>query len=458
MHSECDVIRDLAFDYRADELSDVESRRVDDHLDTCASCADHFGRIATLLEAPTQVALEAESRIDPDALFSRITQTLGIEDAGADTLMLGGGSPRTGRMAALSSETTHRFAGDDLLPNTEPSQEVPVQTGAAWLDDTPANLTRSASSAGWWVAAAACLLATFLGFGVLREARPPSPTPNVEETALARAELPDLSAPAPSIELRASADAAWRLSDDGDSPRVLTVDSGAVLVEYIPDDRRDLIVHAADRTFRVVGTVFFVDAQAELTRIGVLTGAVELDGQTLRGGAIDDGGGPRPMTDEEHHEWSGHVDLAMHEVRLQAAAQRAEPSAPDGDVRIEAVEVDPGVTPPPARPERAARPARERSEPAPPDARAEAERAMAERRWNDAAQAYEALIRSGRGGAGVRLDLARLYLRRLDAPAQAVPHLRAFVERNPTDPVAESARRELCRVSAELGVEEALCR
>ena len=473
MHNECDAIRDLSFDYRSGELPEVERRRVDDHLDSCASCVDHFSRIATLLEAPTALAEEAAAGIDPDALFARITAQIDAESSPSNTLVLSEKSSVTQRFSALASESTLNI-DVNALPSA-PTAASPPDTAAEWGTDTPANLDSSWSPRSrnvWWVAAIAAVFAGALATGVWRAAQPAPPDFDLPVLAdNSRIELPNLSAPAPTVELRGTADALWHLSDEEGSPRVLTVDAGAVLVEYLPDDGRDLTVHAPDRTFVVVGTVFFVDTTGDSTEVGVLTGAVEIAGERVTDGGMHDGHGTRPMSGEERARWSGHVDVAMHEVRLEAATVRADrielPPAgpPTGEVTIAAAQIRPASehASPPSREERE-RPSRDRSvrsEPAPVappvTLREQAERAMAEQRWADATDAYERLIRNGSVSSGARLDLARLYLRRLDEPARAVPHLRAFVERNPTDPVAESARRELCRILEASGEEEPLC-
>jgi tetratricopeptide (TPR) repeat protein len=268
------------------------------------------------------------------------------------------------------------------------------------------------------------------------------------------------------------------LDESGDAQRVLIVSAGAVLVEYVPVDDRGLHVIAPNAEFDVVGTVFYVDARDENTQIGVLTGAVQVAGSRVEGGQVLENGAVRPLAPRDSAEWAGHVDVAMHEVRLEASAARLEPIAilvpeleepprseanPETALEVAAAE---HIAERASRRERSARTVREepseeveeiRPSQAPMDLRAEAETAMAQSRWQDAATAYESLIRAGDGSSGTRLDLARLYLRQLDMPDRALPHLRRFVQDNPADSVNESARRELCRIAEIRGMQEPLC-
>ncbi len=474
MHRVCDPIRDLAFDYRSGSLSDVEARRVDAHLDSCQACADYFSRVATLLEAPNTVAEEAEASIDADALFARITQQIS-GPAAAETMVFGETSEVTERFTAISEDQTFQLSADEIAARGT----APEETATEWADDTPASDNtdwQTARRTGWFVAAIAAIFAAALGFGLLRETQSNGSGDLPVLADSARIELPSLSAPAPSIELRGTADARWSLDESGEEARVLRIDAGAVLVEYVPTDERGLRVVAPSTEFDVIGTVFYVDAREPETKVGVLTGAVQVDGQTIAGGEVRDDGGVRSLNASDNAEWQGHVDVAMHEVRLVASAARRESitlldpaltatDAPEREQELENAAATPPVAEhiPRAEPERSV----ERNEPSeelrpepvpePVDLREEAELAMAQRRWQDAANAYESLIRAGDGSSGTRLDLARLYLRQLDMPDRALPHLRRFVQDNPSDPVGDSARGELCRISEIRGMQEPLC-
>lgn len=474
MHRDCDPVRDLAFDYRSGSLSDVEARRVDDHLDSCQPCADYFARVATLLDAPNRVAEEAAASIDADALFAKITQQISIPASG-DTLIFGESSEGAHPFADSSVDNTLKFSA---LDNAE-EYDAPEETATDWADDTPANLNldwNSGGRAGWFVAAIAAIFAAALAFGLIRETQSNRGEQNPPTLADGgRIELPSLSAPSPAIELRGTPEARWSLDESGTGQRVLTVSAGAVLVEYVPVDERGLRVHAPGAEFDVVGTVFYVDARDGNTEIGVLTGAVEVGPHRVEGGHVHEHGAVRPFASSEEDEWTGHVDVAMHEVRLEASATRLEPIAlhvpeleapevvPEPEVEVAAVTPQPEREPRPehSRPvervERAEDPVEVEPTPEPVDLRDAAESAMAERRWQDAATAYESLIRSGGSSSGTRLDLARLYLRQLDMPDRALPHLRRFVRDNPRDPVTESALNELCRISELRGMREPLC-
>jgi len=90
-----------------------------------------------------------------------------------------------------------------------------------------------------------------------------------------------------------------------------------------------------------------------------------------------------------------------------------------------------------------------------------AEAAQREGRFEDAVRILEGLV-SERGASdaetgSARLELARLYSRRLNEPQQAIWHLRRFLATYPNDVATESARDELCRLLNARGEEDPVC-
>jgi RNA polymerase sigma-70 factor (ECF subfamily) len=91
----------------------------------------------------------------------------------------------------------------------------------------------------------------------------------------------------------------------------------------------------------------------------------------------------------------------------------------------------------------------------PPDLerlRARADRATTRGDHHDAVRYYRSLLDRLPPmhpiAAAVHLDLADIYLHRLNSPGRAAPHLRTFVERWPSDVETDSARHELCKIDA----------
>jgi hypothetical protein len=135
----------------------------------------------------------------------------------------------------------------------------------------------------------------------------------------------------------------------------------------------------------------------------------------------------------------------------KARAERA-PERPDVGVRK-------AVQPAPHKAKTA-----ERERRLPPDLerlRARAERATRKGQYHDAVRYYRSLLERLPPvhpiAASVHLDLAHIYLHRLNSPGRAAPYLRTFVERWPTDVAAPTARRELCKIAEQTGEPEPGC-
>jgi hypothetical protein len=293
------------------------------------------------------------------------------------------------------------------------------------------------------------------------------------------------------IRVYALPGAEWELTEGAENR--LDLQQGAIFVEYIRQGDESLTVYTDTFDVRVVGTVFFVSAESEESEVGVLAGTVEvaLAGQEtavrVQGGEqFDTTTGTTTLNPETREQLMQRVDPIEHETRLQQATAALQyPAVPNGTApqrpadQISALPA-PGVErnlprdnarPPSAREEDAAS-----IRPEPPVA-AEAPDAnprttaahlvaagrSAERNgeWRAAAESYEQALRvmprSATDAATVRLDLARIYLRRLQSPESGMHQLRTFLQTWPQDPAAASVREELCRLAAERNLPESLC-
>jgi len=81
--------------------------------------------------------------------------------------------------------------------------------------------------------------------------------------------------------------------------------------------------------------------------------------------------------------------------------------------------------------------------------------------FSEAVAQMEALLEeqavAGADAASLRLELARVYERRLGQVRRAAHHLRQFLKAQPDDVAAASVFRELCRLSVLGGIAEPMC-
>jgi tetratricopeptide (TPR) repeat protein len=287
----------------------------------------------------------------------------------------------------------------------------------------------------------------------------------------------------------------------------MKLESGGVLVEFLPRKNRSLRLTAPGYTLRVVGTVFYASAaenspegepasdatedRAAPVRAGVLAGRVEVT-PTRRSDAERDAeiapialeAGRELDARFETRELSAplrraadrRVNLEAHRRTLRAldAKTSSEKTSSEKTKETEAAEA-PSPSPPSTAsesgPPREASPDRRGNDPGPAEPaadtsdvqtlRARADRAAAAGRIQDALRYYNTVLErlpSDDATAGaVHLDIANLYLRKLDAPKRALPHLRIFLDRWPDDVAAPSVRREFCRVARQLDRREPRC-
>ncbi len=474
--SDCDAVRESAFDYRHGELTMNDAEALRTHLDGCDDCAAYFARLDDLLDAPAALAHEATASIEFDALFDRISASIDAEPAASHSAQ----TPVVLSDSAIRRSQVPTLTLVDVRPDTDDgpqhsvpelvAQHTPVDVRAPeFSEPTPASMG--------WVVALAALLSAALAFGLWQAATdgtgPSDPsmdaivaTAELDAASTGAAtplELPQHETPSLAIDIRASQDATWEVEHASNQQFTLKVLTGEVLVEFLPMGDTALTVTAGDLEFDVVGTVFVVTHNNAKPTVEVLLGEVAVrsdrnaEGLPVRASEQFQDDEVSAIASERFETMVASVDLEMHEARLEIlralqnggdereeSPPRRGPTAAD---RPQPVRLNNPMLTRPRLPARTTDPAIER-----------ATAAMEDRRWADAAEAYEEVIRDGAGTGAIRLDLARLYSRRLDTPARAIPHLRTFVLDNPGDPTVDSALRELCRLSTREHLDEPLCR
>jgi hypothetical protein len=421
-------------------------------------------------------AFPAAPPADPgDALFAAITERL---DAPTITLI------QTPVPAALSAPT--------------PAAAPPAAASNDDLDDAfgPVPPPRRAASGLWLMAAAVLLGVSALIWRLVASDAPPAATPDTAQVAEASAapesdsalqQIAMVAEGLENVQVFASDDAAWSLSEG--PAHVLTLERGTVLVEFVGDGSSSLRVDAPAWDIAVTGTVFFASVDAPGADVGVLVGSVEVvsdSGETTialqAGRQYDVHTGLSDLNPDDRDRMALRVAPGDHALRLEAARQASavpqEPGTPGPDADVVASAQPVRERPPaprPVRPDSGAEVGPRASEDASADAPEEAsapgrdwsallqEGRAAERSadWNGAVDAYESALGAMPAGAPeaatLRLDLGRIYVRRLDRPERGMFHLRRFLLTSPNDAAAPSVREEFCRFVRENGQTDPLC-
>jgi tetratricopeptide (TPR) repeat protein len=450
---DCKRLQEQLFDYRRAELSALDAAQFEAEMAGCPACAQRAARLIGLLDraeqASAEVWLDAEDAVSAadklDALFNSISQRLEDISPTPQDEETRSKVRLEGQLAALTASA-----------NDDDEQAAP-----------PARRTML-----WLVAAAACALIAGAAYMATRpDLTAPQPelsvaaTPAPAAPVLQEAELAAL-APAESdadgVRIFASEGAVWRM-DQAEQAHVVRLSGGTLLIEFLPSaQRRSLRVITPQAEVEVVGTVFFVRAQAKPQQeaVGVLAGAVRVrragasDAKLVkRGEAIEADGDVRELDAKVAEQAAPMIDLVAHEAALAALAEAVQPQP---------VEVGSPSDPPALEPAPKDKPAKLRPSPQPrveTDAalRQRASDALASRQYAQAVSAYEQLLkRAPRGSAEaatLRLELARLYMRELNQREAAARHLRAFIADHPNDVAAPSARRQLCRLDGREGAQ-----
>lgn len=327
-----------------------------------------------------------------------------------------------------------------------------IDAGAADQAPTPAGPKRDGWR--WWLVAAplaaAAIIAVVVGFRVMLPGSPDEPVRVVSPRAPAEG-----PAPAPSsvsfddshIEL--DPDTALVTSHEAGHSQVLLERGGAWFTVAPRRSRPEFVVRAGDAAVRVVGTRFRVARSDERIAVEVDHGVVDVQ---FRGRAVAIVAGRRWSSD------SPAQVSTLSGAPPAAAPAQAEPAIPPAAPSPESNDrppAGPKRTPHPSKPAAASSP-----EPAPIELQREAaaldrERAEYERlaalepRAPEAAQrGYMALASGTSRWAGLALyAAARLAADRHDRRAETL--LGMYLQRFPSGPNAEDARRLLARVKAE---------
>ncbi len=292
------------------------------------------------------------------------------------------------------------------------------------------------------------------------------------------------------VEVFASADAAWSLT--GTHDYVLHLNQGALLVEFVPLDGATLRVETPDTVVQVVGTAFYVNADADGDEVSVVTGAVRVDrhGRTFEvetNEVLGEDDELTEMTDEIRAVLTAWVDPVAHQRRLDDARAATEdaavtaedpvetahqpeserPASPGGLESSLVAAPDSGLEMPSfthhpsddAVARRQSEPAHDAAPAAPvvsmEELRERAGSAMEREDWAEAAENYEALLdrtsRRSAAAATTRLELAGVYLNHLDRPGRAERHMRRFLHYNSDDVAASAVREAYCERLQERG-------
>ena len=468
---DCETIREMVFNYRRGELSELDAALFEESLLACHDCATYVGRIIDMLD----VSVEAEAQVYverpidasfADSLFDSIAAQ--IEAPAFDD----------------DDEDMDEEEGVDNTPNPPVRLEFVSQEkrDEEAIDDELFNFEDGAQASRWprYLAAAAVLLGLGIGALVLKpweksaaqddaiaENDQDGAADNLEaisatpDAALAKAfqQLQPQNKANDTIKVFASAGAKWKL--EGKAPdHKLRLEQGTVLVEFLPKgDNEHLHVISGETEVAVLGTVFYVSAEEpgedKPARVGVITGKVRVkqpaagkeepvevmleDGQESKGGVQI-----RAIEPGMKQQTEAFVDIKAHQ---KALAERNEP--PKEHAKVD-VEVEPPVKVKPEEDQKVAATTPVRKATSDEELRKQAQKALRERDYQRAAKSYERLLeRLPRGHnerASIRLELARLYMRYLGQRERAIDHLREFVEQHPLDVAAPSARRQLCQL------------
>lgn len=487
----CDEARSLAFEAEAVDdhrgLDDERRAALERHLDTCSSCRTYRQHLGGMLDGARSAEPADWGTRGDDELFEAVVDGLD---------------------------------GEAPAGGTDESSDV----GGGW--------TSAGGRARWGAAGlAAGVVLTVVGLAVWRTVAPSGGadrTPSVATDRSDEEEKRGDEAEAPArepeqadwasverstidrddLEIFASKGAAWEFDKGGDEGPTIRLESGRLLVEYVPESSRSLRVVADGTTVRVTGTVFYVAREGEETSTGVAEGRVEVerDGAdetvTLESGdrVVGDGDvGSLPEADREAI--GSRIDLEAHRRKLEERSESRRParqdepstSAPErsgakdrgeetgdetaaeetsaeeessrhgegaesgvaanrGSGASDEAASDPGERPP-----------RKAADDSDDDAdlAARARSAMEAGDYERAAERFERLLErlppDHPDASTAHLDVARIYLHQLDRPERAAEHLRTFVRRWPDDVAADSARRELCRLADRRGWDEGLC-
>lgn len=405
-----------AFDYVRGDLAEDECVLIEERMLRSPAYREYVRRIDSLIGSVRRVPPETEHAFDADGLFSKIAAA--VEPAA--------------QVAPPPPVVVNLSQAEDAVTEV-PQRRWPMFVAAA--------IALLLGGAGFWLAFVAtdeAPVSTGSGYDV-------ATGPEVQTVAVAAPEQHVSVAPVShddsEIKLFASKDAAYKVT--GKFDKRLSLDQGTVLVEFVPDPGMRMTVEAANFEVRVVGTIFYASTDNHGT-VGVVAGEVLVtpkDGPAVSVRAGQEylvGQGVRTASPERVAEVNVHVDVERHLDLL--AARRVMKDAP---IRARKVE----------------RPQKLTLENA--QTRDDANRRIRDGDVEGGVEMLEKLVGELEAtdpvAGSIRLDLARIYLKRLKRPRQAAVHLRRFILSRPHDAATPLAREEYCKIVVASGRADEIC-
>ncbi len=404
----------LAFDYVRGDLNEEDAAAIENRMVDSPAYREYVQRIDSMIGAARKAPPEAEQTINADSLFSRIESSIREED-------------------------DHKDHPPVVVHFSEVSEENVDSRRNIWVWPALA------------MAAALVLVGVWFATSQMSDTATITPEPEVakvetsEPVVVAVAEprisVEPVDSPDPDVHIFASKDAKFEM--DGKFDKRLVLEDGTLLVEFIPDSGVRLSVQGKSFEVRVVGTIFYASTDGE-GLVGVVAGEVLVTPES--GGPVSVkagqeyvvGEGVRSANTDRLAEANLHVDVERHLDLL--AARRVVKDAPIIRRKV----VEPG-----------------RLAPEHADLRNEANQLIRQGDIEGGAAMLEKLLGmldANEPAAGsIRLDLARIYLRRLNRPQQAAIHLKRFVTTRPNDAATPLARSEYCRILSSGGRTDELC-
>lgn len=489
----CQEVWERSLDARRGDLSDLEALRLEEEMARCERCARRARRITAALDqaAQEEPAHWLDAPLDADALFGRIEAALDHLDqpSAQPEEAEAPGQPQLEAQASGDPRSTARPAwlwiavaaslllglGAGLLwgqlgAAPGPTRDAQVAQGDPWLrqGQTPPSVGLYARSQARWEitgqqdytlhVAGGELLVDFtpLGEDALTiqvgqlKARVVGTVVYIKATDPAHPELGVLTG---AVEVQAAQGAAPVLLRDGQStrgplPQALTQEADALL---------DLERHRqlVQRLRQANAAPPSPQAPSQAPQEEVLP--VPAPAPT-----------PTPAAEEKPPQ----LAQARRARRAEPAAGAAPQAAPKPTAvprRAPSDKEKPvGASRPPEAPQAtpaSKEPTGASQEPTPSpeaDLPTQARRALGRRDYREAARLHEAWLRSlpthSGQAATVRLELTRLYLRKLNRRADAMEHLRALLRDNGGDPIAVEARAQLCGLLGPRAAQDPACR
>ena len=459
----CHDTRDMLFNYRRQELTELDTALFEDAMMQCEACRKHVGRLIEIMNlaqsAPAETFLDHKT--DPlwaDDLFASISSELKAVPAPTQTTNV----IDLEQARALRTSTANLSA--QPLPGEDTQDHDTPQPPSAW----PKLLL-----------ALAALAILGLGLALLWHTTSHDPDPVTSSPSVAMTDLPpapkEVAKPEPSepliqekppevsdavatlplrpersaddaVRIFPSPGALWQLSHQ-DLTHTLEITQGTLLVEFVParPGKERLVVATAGMKVQVLGTLFYVSTPAaQNPQVGVITGKVKVetkahgsftlsDDQEI---VLDQAPAVQAIDPEAKSRWTKVVSVQTHQHALKTAAlEQLRRTQEEAKERTRQEELG--------------------------SLRQSAKLALENRHYDEGAKLYEALLAklpaSHHESATVRLELVRLYMRHLKEKERAIAHLRTFILRHPQDVAAPSATRQLCRLLDTAASHEPLC-